>query len=181
MDARRGSTSRHKAAPRSLTAAPPLQVPPDTPPQRVLVETGGEVSTVHVRTSDCRTLKQLRRRIAQQCRAGGSAAAAEASMVLEYLDEEKALAILVDNSTSVEAVLSRPTLKATFAAPVPKRQGRGTRTGAPAPPPQPARPRPRLRDAMRGRRRGYERAVATEEDADAQDVGAAVAGSCALQ
>ena len=143
--------------------------------QRILVEVGGEVCSRRVRTVGCQSVAELREVIAYACddlvgRVDPS------DMLLEYLDEKAGLAILVTDDMGVRGVLSRTTLKATFAEPrrhagrhgggggsSSGRGGGGSSGGGGR---RASKPK---RVAGRGRRKGYERGIIDEEEADDAD------------
>ena len=94
--------------------------------QRVLVEVDGAVSTRRLLTSHCRSVRQLRELIADEC-AELSGGAPSSRLLLEYLDEKAGLAITVSDRMSIRTVLARSTLKATFSAPPPSSRRRRRR------------------------------------------------------
>ncbi len=84
--------------------------------QLVLVECGERIASVHVRTSSCASVRQLRSRIAEAC-ADFIVGVSEDGMALEWIDESAGLAITCSDESDLEHVLSVSTLKATFEPP----------------------------------------------------------------
>ena len=138
--------------------------------QRILVEVGGEVCSRRVRTVGCQSVAELREVIAYAC--DDLVGRVEPSdMLLEYLDEKAGLAILVTNDMGVRGVLSRTTLKATFAEPQQHagRHGGGGGSSSGGGGSGGRRASKPKRVAGRGRRKGYERGNVEEEEADDGD------------
>ena len=129
------------------------------PPQRVLVEVDGAVvGTLRVRTTGCRSVPSLRRKVCAACRELTSGVREEA-MVLEYLDEGAGLAVLVAEEAELPTALRMATLKATFSRSGAGRGRRASREGGGA----------RRSRGKPARKKGIERGLRSEEDADLDD------------